>query len=321
MKNVIMDLLENKELRESLLNDERLDILDKVKQITTLGNSNCCTVEQVANYYEVGIEAIKSCVKRNKNELINNGLKSIQGQELKSFKGKVQDEPTLKYISKLILFTKRTVLNIGMLLTESKVAEEVRSMLLDNHEQLNDVHEKLLNGEEIKIDKTSPTYFIDKEKSLREQEKLLSDNISKAIIKGDMNEYLKISCQVNKIKEDIITLAKEKEELNKPKIKGYDIFIDTENLLSWDTVAKNLRIGRNTLVRTLREHKILQTDTYEYKGKTYSGEHHNVPYQKYMKYFDVKFTTYNDKRKATTKIKSDGQAYLLKKLQEWELIA
>ena len=41
-----------------------------------------------------------------------------------------------------------------------------------------------------------------------------------------------------------------------------------------------------------------------------------------MKYFEVKFTTtLNNKRTATTKVTADGQAYILKKLKEWKLIA
>ena len=123
------------------------------------------------------------------------------------------------------------------------------------------------------------------------------------------------------VAEAVEPLNKQIKE-NKPKVEGYDVFINTDNLLSWDTVAKNLGIGRNTLLKILREHKILQTDKYKYNGRTYAGEHHNVPYQLYMKYFEVKFTTtLNNKRKATTKVTADGQAYILKKLKEWKLIA
>lgn len=123
------------------------------------------------------------------------------------------------------------------------------------------------------------------------------------------------------VSEAVEHLNKQIEE-DKPKVEGYDVFINTDNSLSWDTVAKNLGIGRNTLLKILREHKILQTDKYKYNGRTYAGEHHNVPYQLYMKYFEVKFTTtLNNKRRATTKVTADGQAYIFKKLKEWKLIA
>ena len=177
----------------------------------------------------------------------------------------------------------------------------------------------MINGEEIDLDKTSPTYFIDMETKLREEEKSISTEMTQAILKGDMTTYLEISCKVNKIKEQLIALKDEQNELSKPKVAGYDQFIGTENLSSWDTVAKNLGWGRNNLLKELRKHKILQTDEYEYRGKTYHGEHHNIPYQQYMKYFEVKFSTYGNKKSATTKVRATGQEYILKKLNEWNL--
>ena len=324
MNNVKFDLLNNINEREIIMIEERLDVLDKVKELVFMKGTEYMTTQQVADYYEVGLEAVKSITKRHKEELETNGLTLLKGKALKSFKGQVQDEPSIKFVSQLMLFSKRTILNIGMLLSDGDVAEQVRTLLLDNHEQLNNIHKKLDNGEEITkedIDKSNPLYFVNREKELRQQEKDLNISLAEAINTGDMNKYMAIDCQKNKIKEDLIALEKERNELNKSKVEGYDVFINTDNLLSWDTVAKNLGIGRNTLLKILREHKILQTDKYKYNGKTYAGEHHNVPYQPYMKYFEVKFTTLNNKRTATTKVTADGQAYILKKLKEWKLIA
>ena len=324
MNNVKFDLLNNINEREIIMIEERLDVLDKVKELVFMKGTEYMTTQQVADYYEVGLEAVKSITKRHKEELETNGLTLLKGKALKSFKGQVQDEPSIKFVSQLMLFSKRTILNIGMLLSDGDVAEQVRTLLLDNHEQLNNIHKKLDNGEEITkedIDKSNPLYFVNREKELRQQEKDLNISLAEAINTGDMNKYMAIDCQKNKIKEDLIALEKERNELNKSKVDGYDVFINTDNLLSWDTVAKNLGIGRNTLLKILREHKILQTDKYKYNGKTYAGEHHNVPYQPYMKYFEVKFTTLNNKRTATTKVTADGQAYILKKLKEWKLIA
>ena len=324
MNNVKFDLLNNINEREIIMIEERLDVLDKVKELVFMKGTEYMTTQQVADYYEVGLEAVKSITKRHKEELETNGLTLLKGKALKSFKGQVQDEPSIKFVSQLMLFSKRTILNIGMLLSDGDVAEQVRTLLLDNHEQLNNIHKKLDNSEEITkedIDKSNPLYFVNREKELRQQEKDLNISLAEAINTGDMNKYMAIDCQKNKIKEDLIALEKERNELNKSKVEGYDVFINTDNLLSWDTVAKNLGIGRNTLLKILREHKILQTDKYKYNGRTYAGEHHNVPYQPYMKYFEVKFTTLNNKRTATTKVTADGQAYILKKLKEWKLIA
>ena len=133
------DLLNNQNEREIIMNEERLDVLDKVKELVMLKGIEYMTTQMVADYYERPIKTVNSIMLRNKEELIKNGLKILKGDELKEFKGKLKDEVTLKeikFVSQLALFNKRAILNVGMLLTESPIAEEVRTLLLDNHEQL-----------------------------------------------------------------------------------------------------------------------------------------------------------------------------------------
>ena len=87
---------------------------------------------------------------------------------------------------------------------------------MDNHEQLIHIHDKLENGEEITkedIDKSDPLYFEKKEKELRQQELDLNISLVEAINTGDMNKYMAIDCQKNKIKEDLIALEKERNDL------------------------------------------------------------------------------------------------------------
>ena len=47
----IIDFLTNKILRDEVINEERLEILDKVKKLTMLENTNLVTLKEVANYY------------------------------------------------------------------------------------------------------------------------------------------------------------------------------------------------------------------------------------------------------------------------------
>lgn len=231
---VEMELLTNVTERERLMNEERLEVLDRVKKIITLGNSDLCTVEQVANYYEVGIEAIQSLVKRNLEELKNNGMKKYSKNEI--LRNVLSEQNVNQLRTKAIvtlkngevveinntglnLFSKKSILNVGMLLEESNIAKEVRTLLLDNHEQLKEVHEKLKNGEKIEIDKTNPTYYIDKETELRLQIDELDNEGLKAIRSGSINDYMLYNCKVNNIKNQIEELLKEKavEEENKRK--------------------------------------------------------------------------------------------------------
>lgn len=117
-------------------------------------------------------------------------------------------------------------------------------------------------------------------------------------------------------KQELINQQQQVIEEQKPKVESYEQFMETENGLEWDTVAKNLGIGRNIMLRKLRELKILQTDVFEYKGKTYTGDSHNVPYQQYMKYFEVKYVVKESKRYPKVLVLPTGQEYIRKRLSE-----
>ncbi|MEW1895970.1 MULTISPECIES: hypothetical protein [Streptomyces albidoflavus group] len=111
----------------------RVDVLDKVKALALLPDGVHATTEIVASYYEVGIEAIKSLVKDNRAELEGNGYRVLAGAERAEFVRSQQDL-TLPPARHLATFTRRTILNVGQLLTESDVARQVRTYLLDVEE-------------------------------------------------------------------------------------------------------------------------------------------------------------------------------------------
>ena len=83
--------------------------------------------------------------------------------------------------------------------------------------EIEEIEEREIITEE-DIDKNDPAYFENKEKELRQQELEIAERLAKAIINGDMTSYMSINCEMNKIKEDLIALEKEKNELNKAKV-------------------------------------------------------------------------------------------------------
>ena len=120
-------LLENKELREKNLG--RVEVLDQVKELLMLGDTEFATTEMVAKYYEVKLEAIQSLIKDNREELLNNGFKLYKRSEiLNVLKGQLEITIPNRGLN---LFSKRAILNVGMLLRDSKIAQELRSRLLD----------------------------------------------------------------------------------------------------------------------------------------------------------------------------------------------
>lgn len=139
-------LLDQRELREQLAG--RVEVLEKVKSLLLIPQTDIATVKQVAEFYEVGEEAIQSLYKDNKNELNEDGviLKSyrdflnVPEGQLKTGRGK----STLTYNNGEVLiipnrglrvFSRRSILRVGMLLRDSEIAKEVRSQLLNIEEK------------------------------------------------------------------------------------------------------------------------------------------------------------------------------------------
>lgn len=145
-----IDLINNKKDREKFM--ERVDVLNKVKEIITLPEKDVLTTQMIADYYEVGIEAIKKCYQRNKEELESDGIWSCKGKEIKDFYVRDTKSPTsLNIVSNKsgfvingvsfrnnsnLIFSTRALLRIGMLLRDSDIAKEVRTQLLNGYEKL-----------------------------------------------------------------------------------------------------------------------------------------------------------------------------------------
>ena len=132
-----MVLIESRSLRDASIN--RVDVLDKVKIIPYIGKDRVVTVEQTANFYEVSTDAIRKVISRHKDELKTDGLKVLNGKELIDFKAQFQGQgqglrhgvTNLKNTACLTIISRRALLRIGMLLTESPVAKMVRNYLIE----------------------------------------------------------------------------------------------------------------------------------------------------------------------------------------------
>jgi hypothetical protein len=125
---------ESKSLREETLGKVDYDILDKIKVIPYLTNEMVVTTFQIAEYYECSMDAVKKIIQRNRDEFESDGIVVLKGKELQDFKEKVcqgQDVPNLKNVPSLTILTKRSLLRIGMILTNSKIAKEIRDYLLN----------------------------------------------------------------------------------------------------------------------------------------------------------------------------------------------
>ena len=66
-------LLEQKELREKNLG--RIEVLDQVKELLLLGDTDFATKEMVSRYYEIKLKTLESCIEDNQKEIENNGMR------------------------------------------------------------------------------------------------------------------------------------------------------------------------------------------------------------------------------------------------------
>ncbi|WP_146258980.1 restriction endonuclease [Streptomyces tateyamensis] len=127
-------LLESPTMRARV--GDRVEVLDKVRALTLLPDGVHVTTEGVAAYFEVPVQAIHSLVYDHRAELSSNGYGVLSGARLASFKEVSRIQSRAK---SLALFTRRTVLNVAMLLKESDVARQVRFHLLNVEEQARQV--------------------------------------------------------------------------------------------------------------------------------------------------------------------------------------
>jgi len=118
-------LVQSKAAREEFVN--RVDILQKVSQLSLLPDDLHATVENVATYYNVQQAVIKMVISNHRDELNNDGLKVIRGEDLKEFASKIILPAKIR---SLTLIPRRAILRIGMLLRDSEVAKQVRTHLL-----------------------------------------------------------------------------------------------------------------------------------------------------------------------------------------------
>lgn len=160
MKITEVMLMKNKELREQCAN--RIDVLEKVKHVFTIPNTDVMTLTQVAEFYDVPLDTINTCYKRNESEIDSNGVVLMTPKTYKEILNRTacpiknssdytqMNGKMIIHVDKNIdimipnrgikVFPIRAVLNIGMLLEQSTVAHEVRRQLLnifDNAKQEN----------------------------------------------------------------------------------------------------------------------------------------------------------------------------------------
>lgn len=103
--------------------------------------------------------------------------------------------------------------------------------------------------------------------------------------------------------------AERELEIVKPKADKYDQFLDSDGAMPFQRVAQILGVGRNTMLRTLRELEVLNR----------APENKNTPRQRYAQHFRVTpyvyKTSYGDEKlQHNVKVKASGVDIIARKM-------
>lgn len=230
-----LDLIEKQEMRNKVIN--RTEVLDKVGDLLLLPNTEYATTGQVANYYKVDVSVIKMQVSLNRDEIIEDGVKSLSGKETKEFLVSKKILPTnfRGYFeaggqrfanNKNLLFPKRAILRVGMLLRDSEIAKEVRTRLLDI------VHDVEQENSEIIKNITN---------EISEEKQLMLDRVE-AEMNGDYGRV----CEIN---AKLFALKNKRIEEQAETIK--ELEIENKNITSNSLTIIESRAVINRIVRKI----------------------------------------------------------------------
>jgi len=132
-------LTESKTLRNEAVNSTNADFLDKIKAIQFLTEDMILSIEQIADYYEVSKKSVETIIQRNRDEFEEDGMKVLVGEELREFKS-IINAPSIEGVSigsrinSFTILTKRSLLRVGMILTNCAMASKIRNYLLNLEE-------------------------------------------------------------------------------------------------------------------------------------------------------------------------------------------
>lgn len=195
------EFIENKVMREEFVG--RMEVLDKIGNLLLLPNTDYATTEQVAEYYKTTKDSIRQLKIRNEDELLSDGVKKMANKEIRGLFNRDNMSQLKIPPNGTLVFPKRAILRVGMLLRDSEVAKEVRTTLLNVYH----------DAEQGKVD------IIDNiVKEIDEEKQLMMDRVE-AEMKGDFDAVCVVNAKLFAIKNKrIAELESEKDFINSTRL-------------------------------------------------------------------------------------------------------
>lgn len=245
------NMIDSKEVRQKYA--DRVEVLDKVKKVLLIPELEVMTLRQIADFYEVDSEIVRKCFMRNEKELTTDGVTIVKAGDIsEKFVWDTTSHPNYTRIRGGIVitlaegvtvmipnggcrvFSKRAVLRFGMLLRDSKIAQEVRTQLLNIVEHVAEEKPELL------------TYDIEKEKELL-------NAVAVAFATGDMMKFAEATMNLNSYKDRHIKAVESRNadlsaENSNLKDRNETLIGDNAilsgNILEWSNQASANRVVR-----------------------------------------------------------------------------
>ena len=186
------------------------------------------TEPMVAQYYNVNDVTIKLLATRHAEEFEKYGYRIVKGEELKNLRVTNCNLQISSKTRALRLYPIKSVMVIGMMLTESEVAEHLRKDIID-------------------------ILFSDKETKLTRKEEL-----QLAILNGDDLEKISALQEYKTLVVDEATKPLiETIEQNEPKVEYHDKVLNVDKLVTTTDIAKDLGMTARQLHNKLHDMKII----------------------------------------------------------------
>lgn len=144
--NKSMAFTESKSLRNETIENTDYDFMDKFKVNPYLTDDMILSISQVTNYYDVSRKTIETIISRNREEFELDGIIVLRGEDFKDFVNnicdlqnegdKIYDNDSINSKTRSItLVPKRSLLRVGMILTNNFMATKIRNYLLNIEEK------------------------------------------------------------------------------------------------------------------------------------------------------------------------------------------
>lgn len=217
----MQEIINSKETRQALM--ERIEVLDKVKSLFLIPGHEVMTTKQVAEYFEVDETVIRQLYVRNREEIDSDG---VAMKKSKDFGSDNLSHPNIHKRGCVVFeyngvqfevnnsgtrcFSRRAILRIAMLLRDSRVAQEVRTQLLNVFEKAED---------DVKV-------------SDIDDEQILMGEFSKALLSGNTEETIRAFSRIQAFHNRHVTKLTEEND----KLKEVNQLL-AEGVSLWDNHA------------------------------------------------------------------------------------